>query len=317
MSEIKNIENDLENFIKKEEEIIEEEIKEGEDYLKKLGPGLITGAADDDPSGIATYSETGAKFGTGLIWLSIWTLPFMITIQEMCARIALVTGNGLASNIKHLYKKEMLYVITILLLITNSFNIGANLGMMANAIQLIIPNIPFSLLVIFIGIICLILPMIIPYKKYARYLKWLVITLFSYIITGFMIDMDWSILFKNALIPQISFSKDYILLITAILGTTISPYLFFWETSQEVEEEIAEGKTTVHKRRGTNILEVKKMRMDIWTGMFLSNIIMFFIIAVSANTLFVNGITSIDSASDAALALKPFAGNLASLLFSI
>ncbi|HCY26709.1 TPA: iron transporter [Candidatus Nomurabacteria bacterium] len=292
-------------------------MKEGEDYLKKLGPGLITGAADDDPSGIATYSETGAKFGTGLIWLSIWTLPFMITIQEMCARIALVTGNGLASNIKHLYKKEMLYVITILLLITNSFNIGANLGMMANAIQLIIPNIPFSLLVIFIGIICLILPMIIPYKKYARYLKWLVITLFSYIITGFMIDMDWSILFKNALIPQISFSKDYILLITAILGTTISPYLFFWETSQEVEEEIAEGKTTVHKRRGTNILEVKKMRMDIWTGMFLSNIIMFFIIAVSANTLFVNGITSIDSASDAALALKPFAGNLASLLFSI
>lgn len=317
MDEIKSIENELENFIKKEEGVIKEEIKEGENYIKKLGPGLITGAADDDPSGIATYSQAGAKFGPNLLWMSLWTLPFMITIQEMCARIALVTGNGLASNIKHLYNKKILHVITILLLITNSFNIGANLGMMANAVQLIIPNIPFSALVIFVGILCLTLPIIIPYKKYARYLKWLVITLFSYVITGFMIDMDWSMLLSNTILPNVKFSKDYLLIITAILGTTISPYLFFWETSQEVEEEVAEGKTTVHQRRGTNPEEVKKMRTDIWTGMFLSNIIMFFIIAVSANTLFVNGITNIDQASDAALALRPFAGNLASLLFSI
>lgn len=307
------IEEKLELPVDKKESLF----TEGEEYIKKLGPGLITGAADDDPAGIATYSQAGAQFGTGLLWLSIWTLPFMITIQEMCARIALVTGNGLAANIKHSFRKEVLQAITILLLIANTFNIGANLGVMAKAIQLIAPKISFTFLVIFIGLICLTLPIIIPYKKYARYLKWLVIALFSYIITGFMIKMDWSVLFYHAIIPQITFSKEQILLITAILGTTISPYLFFWETSQEVEEEIAEGKTTVHSRRGTNHAEIKKMRADIWTGMFLSNIIMFFIIAVCANTLFANGITNIDTASDAALALLPLAGSFATLLFSI
>lgn len=295
----------------------EEYLKEGEEYIEKLGPGLITGAADDDPSGIATYSQTGAQFGTGLLWLSVWTLPFMITVQEMCARIALVTGNGLAANIKHSYGKNLLRFVTIALLIANTFNIGANLGAMAKAAQLIIPKISFTFLVILIGGICLTLPIIVPYKKYARYLKWLVVTLFSYILTGFIIQMDWSALLHHSFIPHITFSKDQILLITAILGTTISPYLFFWQTSQEVEEEIAEGKTTTHSRRGTNPVEIKKMRTDIWTGMFLSNIVMFFIIAVCANTLFVNGVTNIDTASDAALALLPFAGSFATLLFAI
>jgi NRAMP (natural resistance-associated macrophage protein)-like metal ion transporter len=317
MEDIKLIENDLEKFIIKEEKIIVEEIKEGEDYIKKLGPGLITGAADDDPSGIATYSQSGAQFGTSLLWLSVWTLPLMITIQEMCARIALVTGNGLAANIKHSYRKEILYFLTIFLLIANLFNIGANLGAMATAFQLIAPGLSFTLLIIIIGIICLTLPIIIPYRKYARYLKWLVITLFSYIITGFIIQMDWINLFHHSIIPHITFSKSQILLITGILGTTISPYLFFWQTSQEVEEEIAEGKMTVHSRRGTNETEIKKMRKDIWTGMFLSNIVMFFIIAVCANTLFVNGINNIDTASDAALALIPFAGSFATILFAI
>lgn len=303
----------VETILPKKESFLEE----GENYIKKLGPGLITGAADDDPAGIATYSQTGAQFGTGLLWLSVWTLPFMITIQEMCARIALVTGNGLAANIKHSFRKEILQIITVLLLVANAFNIGANLGVMAKAIQLIIPYISFNFLVVFIGIICLTLPVIIPYKKYARYLKWLVITLFSYIITGFMIEIDWSVLLYHAFVPHITFSKEQIFLITAILGTTISPYLFFWETSQEVEEEIAEGRTTVHSRRGTNLAEIKKMRSDIWTGMFLSNLIMFFIIAVCANTLFVNGITNIDTAADAALALLPFAGSFAIILFAI
>jgi NRAMP (natural resistance-associated macrophage protein)-like metal ion transporter len=317
MDEIKSIEDSLEKFIKKEEGIIEEEIKEGEDYIKKLGPGLITGAADDDPSGIATYSQAGAQFGPNLIWLSVWTLPLMITVQEMCARIALVTGNGLAANIKHSYRKEILHILTILLLIANIFNIGANLGAMATAFQLIAPGLPFTFLIILIGLVCLSLPLIIPYKKYARYLKWLVITLFSYIITGFIINMDWSNLLFHSIIPHITFSKAQILLITGILGTTISPYLFFWQTSQEVEEEISEGKTTVHSRRGTNPIEIKRMRKDIWTGMFLSNIVMFFIIAVCANTLFVNGINNIDTASDAALALLPFAGKFATTLFAI
>lgn len=292
-------------------------LKDGKEYMKKLGPGLITGAADDDPSGIATYSQTGAQYGTGLLWLAAWTFPLLAMIQEMCARIALVTGQGLAANIKHAYSKKVLYVCTFLLFLANTLNIGADLGAMAKAVQLISPNAPFVFLVIFIGIAGLFLQILIPYKKYARYLKWLVIALFAYIITGLMIDMDWSTLIRDGIIPQITFSKTQILLITGILGTTISPYLFFWQTSQEVEEQIAEGKVTVRSRQGTNDTEIKKMRVDVWTGMFISNLVMFFIIAVCANTLFVNGITDIQTASDAAQALTPLAGKWATLLFAI
>jgi NRAMP (natural resistance-associated macrophage protein)-like metal ion transporter len=292
-------------------------VQEGEEYVEQLGPGLITGAADDDPSGIATYSQTGAQYGTGLLWLALWTFPLMATIQEMCGRIALVTGKGLASNIKRLYSRQALYFCTILLFIANTLNIGADLGAIAKSIQLIIPRSSFIFLIVAVGMTSLILQIYIPYKKYARVLKWLVITLFSYIITGFMIHMDWKELFYAGIVPHITFSKNQILLITGILGTTISPYLFFWETSQEVEEQIAEGKTTAHQRRGTTKGEIKKMRVDVWTGMFLSNLVMFFIIAVCANTLFIHGITDIKTASDAALALAPFAGKFASVLFMI
>jgi NRAMP (natural resistance-associated macrophage protein)-like metal ion transporter len=297
---------------KKHETIIEQ----SEDYIKKLGPGLVTGAADDDPSGIATYSQTGAQYGTSLLWLSAWTFPLMAIIQEMCARIALVIGRGLASNIKSSYSRKILYICTILLFFANTLNIGADLGAMAKAVQLISPIFNFTFLVIFIGVVSLILQIFIPYRKYAKYLKWLAITLLSYVATGLIIHMDWSQLFKSAIIPTLSLSKSQILLITGILGTTISPYLFFWETSQEVEEQIAEGKTTAHSRRGTNDAEIKKMRFDVWTGMFLSNLVMFFIIAVCATTLFKNGITNIGTATDAALALKPLAGNGAFLLFA-
>ena len=292
-------------------------LSEGKNYIKKLGPGLITGAADDDPSGIATYSQTGAQFGTSLIWLAAWTLPLMATVQEMCARIALVTGNGLAKNIKHTYRKEILYISTILLFVANTLNIGADLGAMAKSVQLIFPHFPFVTLIILIGSIGLALPVIVPYRRYAKYLKWLVVTLFSYVITGLIIHMDWSDILRNGIIPHIAFTKEQILLITAILGTTISPYLFFWQTSQEIEEKIYEGKTTVHARRGTNKLEIKKMRTDVWSGMFLSNLVMFFIIAVCANTLFINGITNINTASDAALALTPLAGKFTTILFAL
>jgi len=301
------------------EEKIEKEtlLQEGKDYIKKLGPGIITGAADDDPSGITTYSQAGASYGTGLIWLAAWVYPLVATVQEMCARIALVTGRGLASNIKSNYPRIILYICTILLFFANTLNIGADLGAMAKAIQLIIPGLSFVFLVIFTGVAGLFLEILVPYRKYSKYLKWLVLAVFSYIITGFVIHMDWSLLLHDGLIPQITFSKTQILLITGILGTTISPYLFFWQTSQEIEEEIEKGKTTVHSRRGTNKKEIKEMRIDIWTGMFLSNVVMFFIIAVCANTLFVNGITNIDTAADAALALRPLAGNFATLLFAI
>jgi NRAMP (natural resistance-associated macrophage protein)-like metal ion transporter len=286
-------------------------------YIKELGPGLISGAADDDPSGIATYSQTGAQYGTKLLWLAAWTLPLMAMVQEMCGRIALVTGQGLASNIKKIYSRKALYVCTILLLIANTLNIGADLGAIAKAIQLIIPRASFIFLIVLVGLLGLLLQVYIPYKKYARVLKWLVITLFSYIATGLIIHMNWHALFHDGLIPHITFSKTQILLITAILGTTISPYLFFWETSQEVEEQIAEGKVTAHSRRGTTHEEIKKMRIDVWVGMLLSNIVMFFIIAVCANTLFAHGITNIGTASDAAKALEPFAGHFATILFAI
>jgi len=292
-------------------------LEEGKDYIKKLGPGLVTGAADDDPSGIATYSQTGAQYGTSLLWLAAWTFPLMAMIQEMCARIALVTGRGLASNIKRKYSRNVLYVCTALLFLANTLNIGANLGAMAKASQLISPSTSYIFLIIFIGLLGLLLQVFVPYRKYAKYLKWLVISLFAYIATAFIIDMNWSQLIYDGLIPHITFSKTQILLVTAILGTTISPYLFFWQTSQEVEEQIEEGKTTVHSRQGTNAIEIKKMRIDVWTGMFLSNLVMFFIIAVCANTLFVNGITNINTASDAALALSPLAGPWATVLFAI
>lgn len=296
---------------------IKKNLKKGENYIKKLGPGLITGAADDDPSGIATYSQTGASYGTGLLWLAAWTFPLMATIQEMCARIALVTGQGLAANIKKAYSKKVLYFATILLFIANTLNIGADLGAMAKAIELLHPELSFSLLVIAIGLTTIVLEIFIPYKQYTKYLKWLVLSLFSYVATAFMIKMDWGQILHNGLIPNIEFTKTQLLLITGILGTTISPYLFFWQTSQEVEEQISQGKVTVESRLGTNKDEVRDMRKDVWTGMFLSNMVMFFIIAVCANTLYVNGITNIDSAADAAQALIPFAGHFASLLFTL
>ena len=303
--------------MEKEKEFLLKEIKASEDYLRKLGPGIITGASDDDPSGIATYSQTGAQYGTGLLWMAAWTFPLMAMIQEMCARIALVTGQGLAANIKTTYSRKVLYVCTFLLFIANTLNIGADLGAMAKALQLLYPTGSFVFLVIFIGLLSLFLEIIIPYKEYAKYLKWLVISLFSYIATGLIINMDWANLFYNGIIPHIEFTKTQLLLITAILGTTISPYLFFWQTSQEVEVQISEGKITPESRLGTNKNEIKEMRQDVWTGMFLSNLVMFFIIAVCANTLYVNGITDIQTASDAARALTPFAGKFATLLFAL
>ena len=197
-------------LIEKKETILQE----GENYLKKLGPGIMTGAADDDPSGIATYSQTGAQYGTSLLWLAAWTFPLMAMIQEMCARISLVTGQGLASNIKHTYSRKVLYACTIILFIANTLNIGADLGAMSKAVQLISPAIPFIFLVIFICIAGLLLEIFIPYKKYAKYLKWLVIALFSYVATWFLIHMNWGILLRDGILPHITFSKTQILLIT-------------------------------------------------------------------------------------------------------
>lgn len=292
-------------------------VKKSRDYWHALGPGLTTGASDDDPSGIATYSQTGAQYGFGLLWLSAFTFPLMAVVQEMCARIGLVTGRGLAANIRSHFSRKVLYVSTLLLFGANAFNIGADLGAMAKAAQLLNPSWNFTFLVIGFTVLTLGLQIFTPYQRYAKYLKWLAMVLFAYIASAILAHLNWGEVMSHAFIPTITFDKDQLLLICAILGTTISPYLFFWQTSQEVEDEIAQGQTTVLLRRGTSNEQIKSMRLDVWSGMFLSNIVMFFIIAACGAILFPHGITDIQSASEAAEALRPFAGDATYFLFAI
>jgi len=292
-------------------------VKKTTDYWHSLGPGLTTGAADDDPAGIATYSQTGAQYGFQLLWLSALTFPLMAVVQEMCARIGLVTGRGLAGTIRLHFSRRLLMTCTLLLFAANTFNLGADLGAMAQATQLIRPSLSFGWLVVGFSILCIGLQIFTPYARYSRYLKWLALILLSYVASTLLAHLDWGNVLQHAVVPSITFDKDQLILICAILGTTISPYLFFWQTSQEVEEEIAAGKTTVALRRGTEKLAIRKMRLDVWTGMFLSNLVMFFIIAACGGVLFSHGITDINSASQAAEALRPFAGSASYSLFAL
>lgn len=293
-------------------------IRKARNFWHMLGPGLTTGASDDDPSGITTYSQAGAMHGFGLLWLSLWTFPLMSVVQEMCARIGMVTGRGLAGNIRIYFSRRMLRLATLLLFAANAFNIGADLGAMAKAVQLLRPGLSFSVLVVGFAVLSLLLQVLTPYAKYARYLKWLALVLLSYIVSALLAHIDWSQALRHTFVPDMSFNRDSLLLICAILGTTISPYLFFWQTSQEVEEEILEGKTTLRQRSSaTAPEEIHRMRIDVWSGMFLSNLVMFFIISACGWVLFPNGITNIESAAQAAEALRPFAGNATYYLFAI
>lgn len=287
------------------------------DYWHDLGPGLTTGASDDDPSGIATYSQAGAQFGFGLLWLAPLTFPLMAIVQEMCARIGLVTGRGLAGNIRLHFSRKVLFFSSLLLFAANSFNIGADLGAMAKAVQLLVPRLGFAELVIGFTILSLGLQIFTDYARYARYLKWLALILLAYVASAIMAHLNWSEIMRHALTPQLTNTKEQWLLICAILGTTISPYLFFWQTSQEVEEDIVRGKLLLRSRRGTNRGQIIRMRLDVWSGMFLSNLVMFAIIATSGALLFSNGITNITSAAQAAEALRPFAGDATYFLFAI
>ena len=330
-----------------------------EEYWHILGPGLTTGASDDDPSGIATYSQTGAVYGFGLIWMSLFTFPLMSVVQEMCARIGLVTGQGLAANIRRYYSKPVLYTCTVLLLLANIFNIGANLGAMSEAFRLLVPAIPFGLLVVFFGVTSLLLQIYTSYEEYAKYLKYLALVLLAYVISALMVSMNWSEVLHSTFVPSFAWSKDLIIMMCAILGTTISPYLFFWQTSQEVEEKILKKKsedsraddeynhtnlkfvlgtdhtpgsdalitkmevrsysslTRIHRDIPLTNKDIKNMRVDVWTGMFISNLVMFFIIASCAATLHAAGLTGIQTAGDAAEALRPFAGDFAFVLFAL
>lgn len=292
-------------------------MKRAKQYWQTLGPGLTTGAADDDPSGIATYSQTGAQYGFQLLWMSLFTFPLMAVVQEMCARIGLVTGRGLAANIRRHYSPKVLYFATILLIAANTFNIGANLGAMASATRLLFPSFDFLLLLVFFTFLSIGLQVFTSYERYAKYLKWLALILLSYVFSALSINLNFGELMRNTFIPSITFSKDQIFLICAILGTTISPYLFFWQTSQEVEEEILKGKVTIAMRQGTDKKHIKRLRLDVFSGMFISNLVMYFIIAACAATLFKEGITNIQTSAQAAEALKPIAGNQAYLLFTL
>lgn len=292
-------------------------IQKAKDYWYSLGPGLTTGASDDDPSGIATYSQTGAQYGFKLLWMAIFTFPLMAILQEMCARIGLVTGRGLAANIRIHFGRKILYISTIFLFLANTFNIGADIGAMANAVQLLNPKIDFAVLVVGFSVFIIFLQIFSSYSRYAKYLKWLALILLAYIVSAILAHPDWHTVINNSIIPKITFSKNDFILITAILGTTITPYLFFWQTSQEIEEEIAAGQTTIKQRSGSSKQEIKKMRVDVWSGMFLSNLVMFFIISACASVLFAHGVKNINTAAQAAEALRPFAGNLAFWLFAI
>jgi NRAMP (natural resistance-associated macrophage protein)-like metal ion transporter len=292
-------------------------VKRTKKYWNVLGPGLTSGAADDDPSGIATYSQTGAQYGFQLLWLSIFCYPLAGAVQEMCARIGIVTGRGLASNIRVHFSKKMLYICTLLLFGANAFNIGADLGAMAKGVQLLNGGLNFSFLVIGFAVLMLLMQIFMPYAKYAHYLKWLAMVLLAYIASALLAHLDWGTVLKHTFSPSIVWNKDQILLICAILGTTISPYLFFWQTSQEVENEILEGKKTVASRQGANPHQIRAMRLDVWSGMLLSEVVMFFIIAACGAILFPKGITHIQTASQAAEALRPFAGNATYFLFAI
>lgn len=296
----------------------QKDLKRAEDYWKSLGPGLTTGAADDDPSGIATYSQAGAGYGFSFLWTAIFTFPLMAVVQEMCARIGIVTGRGLAGSIRFYFPKWVLYTCTFLLFGANSLNIGANLGAMAKATQLIYPTLGFNFLIMLFAFFSLALQIFTTYEKYAKYLKWLALVLLAYVFSAISANLNWEEILRNAVIPAFSFSKDQIFILTAIFGTTISPYLFFWQTSQEVEVQILGGRTTLKLRQAeTTNKEIRNMRQDVWSGMFLSNLVMFFIIAACGAILFANGITEITSAEQAAEALRPFAGDMTYLLFAL
>ena len=290
-------------------------------FWRTLGPGLVTGAADDDPSGIATYSQTGAQFGYGQLWTALWMLPLMTAVQEACARIGLVTGKGITTIVKERYSKTVLYLVVGLVVGANTINIGADLGAMASAAQLLVPA-PFIVLIVLFTTVILLLEIFTTYKIYSKILKWLAITLLAYPITVFIVHQPWATILKASIIPHVEFSFAFFFIITAVLGTTISPYMFIWEASQEVEEDkekhlLTKGKPLI------SWISVKRMRLDNAFGMLFSEFATWSIIVVAATVLHNSGVHNINTAADAAKAIEPLvhsfphAGFLSKLIFSI
>ena len=285
-------------------------------FWKKLGPGLITGAADDDPSGIATYSQVGAGFGYAMLWTTFFTFPLMVGIQVVSARIGRVTGHGLAANIRKHYPSWLLRSIISLLLVANTINIAADIGAMAAALKLLIGGSPHLYAILF-GVLSLVLQIFIPFPRYAPILKMLTLSLFAYVATVFIIQVPWGEVLKHTVMPSISVETEYVVAVVAVFGTTISPYLFFWQASQEVEElRAADGDEPLIKAPQQAKAHLRRIKIDTYLGMGFSNLIAFFIMLTATVTLHSHGITDVQSSEQAAEALRPVAGEYAFLLFS-
>lgn len=281
-------------------------------FWKKLGPGLITGASDDDPSGIATYSQAGAQYGLSTLWTALITFPLMAAIQEMCARIGLVTAKGLTGTLRDHYSRPILYLMVLFSFPAIVMNIGANIAGMGAVGNLLIPTVPAAFFSIGFTALLFVLIIYLPYRKFAAILKYLCIVLLVYLIVPFLYEQDWLAILKGALIPKITFDKKYISILVGILGTTLSPYLFFWQATMAAEDNI-------HKRK--KIIIDKKIlddiKQDVDFGMLFSNIVMFFVILTSGTVLFNGGINNIETVEQAAMSLRPLAGDAAYLLFAL
>ncbi len=293
--------------------------------LSVFGPGVITGASDDDPSGIGTYSVAGAQFGYGTVWVSLVTYPLSAAVQEVCARIGLVTGHGLAAIIKHYFPRWMLYVVAFLLIAANTLNIGADIEAMAGSIHLVLPVIPIVLAALLVVALTLTLLVFMSYKTYSKYLKWVTLVLISYMIVALLSHVDWGLALESLVVPVFKLDSGYITTLVAILGTTISPYMFFWQANMEVEEEIASGSITspdpLMKRPRKLFLgrrAMNDMHIDTNVGVFYSNLIMFFIIVSTASTIYKAGAKDVGQLDLAGIAqvLRPLAGDAAYLLFT-
>ena len=289
------------------------------EVIEHLGPGLITGAADDDPSGIATYSQVGAQYGLNMLWSVLVCLPLMIAIQSICARIGCVTGKGLAGNIKLVFPRWLLTLLVVLLLVANVINIAADVAAMGEAAALVLPGIDYHIYVVAFALVSLLLQIFVPYNRYVGVLKWLTLALLAYVAVIFTVKIPWDQVALRTVMPQLKIDKDSLTLLVALLGTTISPYLFFWQSSEEVEELEKQNDAPLKqgRERGEARKALRRIGVDTIIGMVFSELIAFFIVLTTAVTLNVHHVTDIDSAAKAAAALKPVAGPFASLLFSL
>ncbi|MFP5395361.1 MAG: NRAMP family divalent metal transporter [Alphaproteobacteria bacterium] len=280
-----------------------------------LGPGLVTGAADDDPSGVGTYSQVGAQFGYGLAWTLFFGYPLLASIQAICARIGATTGKGIAQNLRQHYSPWLLRGVVLLLLVANVINLGADLGAMGAVLALVLPG-PILLYTVGFALLSVLLEVFLSYTQYARILKWATLSLFAYVGVLFVVDVPWNEAWRGILIPRFTFDRDHAMALVAIFGTTISPYLFFWQAGQEVEEQHRRHVKPLyisHRRAG---VELKRIRTDTLVGMGFSHLVAMFIVIATAATLHANGVRDIESAAQAAEALRPIAGDFAFALFA-